>query len=303
MDVFTPDRIRRITLLGAVITAVDAGAAQVPPGQLMQTPGDDGEREQISSDARALGDEGLLNLDERLAGMWTARPTAAGRQAWQDFTDQRDDPLARARYLRNQYLRWLYLEENAGRPSRPDQYAQSGASYLGAPFDLQEIDKAGAWLKERGFLKGPGSWGTEGPILPTLTAKGVDHVENDTDVHLSPAAAMSATSTWYVFNAPAQVAHHSDNARFVQVNSAVRDRAAQISEALRQLVELVGGEERDAIQRAADELQKEAAGEARPERLKAIGEAALRVLSSGAGGAIGAFVSDQITQFLGSLPL
>lgn len=301
MDALTPGRIRQLGLLGAVIALVDSGEAQATPGQLMASPDDDVERERVSSDVRALGDEGLLSIDERLAGMWTARPTGAGRHAWADFDAIRSDPFARARQLRNDYLVWIYEQEDLGRNTGPDGFVDLGAAFLGGPYSSAEVDKAGAWLKDRGFLKGQAAWQTEGPLRPSLTAKGIEYVENGTDVHVTPGAAAPATS--FVFHGPAQVAHNSQHVQMLQTNADTREAAREIASSLQQLVALMTGDEREALQQVADDLQTEADGDARPQRFKALGEAALRALSAGAGGAIGNFVSDRLTEFLGTLPL
>lgn len=301
MDALTPSRIRQLGLLGAVIALVDSGHAQATPGQLMASPDDDVERERISSDARALGDEGLLNIDERLAGMWTARPTGTGRHAWAEFNALRRDLISRARQVRNEYLVWIYKQQDLGRGTSSDEFVESGASFLGDGYSSVEVDKAGAWLKDRGFLKGQGAWQTEGPLRPSLTAKGVDYVENGTDVHVTPGGAAPAAS--FVFNGPAQVAHNSQHVQMFQANVDSRETAREIASSLQQLAALMAEQDREVLQQVADELQDEAEGDARPQRFKALGEAALRVLASGAGGALGQFVSDRLTDFLGTLPL
>jgi len=301
MDALTPAELRRFVLLGAIINRVDAGEPLVTPGQLMESPADQDERQSLSVDVRVLGDQGFVNVDGRFNGMWTARPTGAGRQAWADFEARRGDALARARQLRNDYLIWVYSADDLKGDTSPIGFVDSGASFLGDSFSFAEVDKAGAWLKDRGFLKGQAAWQTEGPLRPSPTAKGSDYVEKRIDVHVDSRDATPATS--FVFHGPAQVASHSQHVQMIQTNADTREAGREIAESLKQLVAILSGDEREELQHAAEALLTEVDGEARPERLKALGEGALRVLSAGAGGALGSFVSDRLTEFLGTLPL
>ena len=267
----------------------------------MTDSGDSAERATLSADIRALGDQGLLNVDERFNGAWSARPTQAGRDAWSAFSRRRADGVARRRQLRNDYLGWIYQESSGGGSPTVERFLESGPAYLGDPYVLGEVENAGEWLAERRFIKGPGAWGKTGPILPQHTAKGEDYVENERDVHVEPRAVGSTTS--YTVNGPAQIAHDSHHVNQVQNIDSVRDDARELAAALRQLSALMADDTGADVVLAATGLEEEADGEARPHRLRAIAEGAQRALGSGVGGAVGTLISKQLTDFLGSLPL
>jgi len=301
MDALTPAELRRFVLLGAIIDRVDAGEPQVTPGRLMESPADPDERQLLSVDVRALGDQGFVTVDDRFSGMWTARPTGTGREARADFEARRGDALARARQLRNEYLKWIYMADDSKGDTSPTGFVNSGASFLGDSFSFAEVDKAGAWLKDRGFLKGQAAWQTEGPLRPSPTAKGSDYVEKSIDVHVD--ARDAAPTTSFVFHGSAQVASHSQHVQMVQTNADTREAGREIAKLLSELVAFLPGDEREELGGAAEALLREVDGEARPARLKALGEGALRVLSAGAGGALGSLVSDRLTEFLRTLSL
>ena len=277
---------------------VDQGLEQVTPGDLMMDPGDSEERGGLSADARALADSGLLTLDERFNGAWAARPTRAGRDEWASFVSRRDDAVERARQLRNDYLRWIYTQTRRGGFAVADGFLDSGVTYLGRPYTLDDLMQAGKWLKERDFIHGPGAAQRPDPLRPAPTPKGEDWVEARRDVHEAP---HSSGGTSYTFHGPAQVAHGNQNVTQVQQNDQVRDDARRIATALQQLADTESGESRAELASLAGDLRSEADGSARPKRLKEIGSKALDVLGSGAGGALGGFVSTSLTTFLGTL--
>jgi hypothetical protein len=300
MPTYSLPEVRRLSLLGKVILLVDGGEPQVTPDVLMQNPDDDTERAAISADMRALRDHGFVALDERLAGMWVARPTANGRDAWAQFSSMRGSRLERQRQLRNEYMLWIYEAATTARYPQPGDFLQSGAGFLGEPYTAHELERVAVWLKERGFIRGQGAWGHPAPISPEMTAKGEDYIENERDVHVDPRDASGPT---HIYNGPTQVAHAGRDVTQTQHNQVIADEALRLVDALRQLAKLELDARRDELTKVADELEAEAAGEAEPGRLRSLAESAQRALSSGAGGALGSFVSDQLGTFLTSLAL
>ncbi|QIS40563.1 hypothetical protein GW571_14790 (plasmid) [Clavibacter capsici] len=293
--------VRRLDLLGAVIAHVDAGEPHATPGALMRDSSDEDERRALSTDVRVLRDLGYMDLEERMAGMWLARPSQAGRDAWNEFDGLRGNRLERQKALRNVYLRWLYELVHNGRYPQPGEFLESGVNFLGTSFTKDEEERAAVWLKERAFIRGQGSWGHPAPIHPEVTAKGEDYVENDRDVHADPRAIGGGATT--NFNGPTQIAYAGRDANMVQNNQGIADEARHLAQAVQQLATLVDGAQADALVSAARDLEEEAASGARPTRLRAIAEAAQQVLAGGAAGALGNVVSDQIGAFIASLPL
>ncbi|QNE44423.1 hypothetical protein F1C15_11915 [Frigoribacterium sp. NBH87] len=293
--------LRRLGLLGRAVAIVDSGEAQATPGMLAENRSDADERRAVTADAMALSDEGLLRLDERFNGAWLARPTVSGRDTWSEYERRRDDPRERRRRLRNDYLRWIHEAGRQGGPPNGDSFIDSGASYLGALFTLEELHEAGVWLKRQGFIDGGGAWGRSSPLRPFLTAKGEDYVDRERDVHAEPPQGNESTS--YTFNGQTQFASGSSHFTQTQNMGDVGARAGEIAAALRQLSLLSTGIEHEELSAAASQLEEEVAGAARPQRLRAIAEAAQQILVSGAGGALGSIVSSQVTDFIDSLPI
>ncbi|MEW5093699.1 hypothetical protein [Clavibacter michiganensis] len=297
----SPSDVRRLDLLGTVIAQVDDGESQVTPGALMRDPGSEDERRAMAADVRVLRDLGQVDLDERAFGMWLARPTRVGRDAWEEFEALRGNRLERQRALRNEYLRWVYEVAHDGRYPQPGEFVASGASFLGAAYVVDEEHRAAVWLKERGFIRGAGASGHPAPIYPEVTAKGEDYVENDRDVHDDPRATSAGATT--NFNGPTQIAYAARDANMVQNNQGFADGAHQLAEALRQLATLASDAQSAALTTAARDLDEEVASGARPGRLRAIAEGAQQLLIGGAAGALGNVLSDQIGAFITSLPL
>jgi hypothetical protein len=291
---------RRLGLLGRVIELADAGESQVSDVTLTGAGADSSVNSTVSADASTLEDEGLLNLDHRAGGAWLARPTQDGRDAWAELSRRRSDRAQRARQLRNDYILWIYNNRSNG-SADSDSFLRSGASYLGAPYLEDEFLQAGAWLRARDFIEGQGAWGRKSPLFPSLTVKGEDYVENGRDVHMEPTENGGATS--YSFHGPTQFATGSSH--FIQNQNIehVKDAAEELARALHQLSQLSIGPEKAELTAAAADLEEEAAGQVRPQKFRAIAEGIQRILVGGAGGALGAFTSKQVTEFLESLPL
>ncbi|WP_123737492.1 MULTISPECIES: hypothetical protein [unclassified Rathayibacter] len=295
-----PHDFRRLDLLGRAIELTDAGESQVSSRTLAAPDANSGERSMVSADASTLEDEGLLNLDRRASGAWLARPTQAGRDTWAELSRRRDDRAQRARQLRNDYLRWIYNTRRDG-SADSSKFLPSGASYLGAPYPEDEFLEAGAWLRARDFIEGEGAWGRKSPLFPSLTVKGEDYVEHDRDVHMEPTEKGGATS--YAFHGPTQFATGSSHFTQNQNIGEVKAGAEELARALHQLSQLSSGLQKTELTTAATELEEEAAGQARPQKFRAIAEGIQRILVGGAGGALGAFTSKQVTEFLEALPL
>lgn len=289
--------LRRLALIGEIIRLLDSGEPHVTTGMLLRNPADDDERRAVSADARALSDQGLVTLDERYSGAWIARPTPAGRDAWGEFEARREDTVQRQKHLRNDYLRWLYDRTRDGQYTVADHYLESG-TFLGSSFSLPELSRAGAWLAERGFIEGPGAQGRPDPLRARPTARGVDLVEEDRDVH-DQRTENGGTS--YTFHGPAQVAHASQHVIQMQVNSSGAQGAEELAEMLDQLTRTLPADASSQLSDLAAALRDEARGEARNSRFRELGDAVSKAFTGGLGGALGTGLLAHVSTWLASL--
>lgn len=259
--------VRRLLLLGEMIRLSDAGEQQVTAGGLSADPSDREEREALSADARALRDQELVHLDERFnGGGWLARPTRAGRDAWQDFVARRDNVAQRRARTRNDYLRWLYDNTRDGSYAVADAFLEARQTYLGAAYTQEDLIQAGAWLAARGFIDGPGVDQRPDPLRPRPTVKGEDYIESGKDVHKQTSAVGSTT---YSIQGNAQIAHNSHNAIQVQPKESVREETLALVAALQQMLPAIAPDAQDQFAQLAKALRDEATGAARPSRLRA----------------------------------
>jgi hypothetical protein len=285
-------------LLGDVIVRVDGGEQQVAAGALIADPADAEARNSLSADARALGDQGLLTIDERLGGAWLARLTPAGRDAWEEFELRRADKVQRAAQLRNNYLRWLYDNAQSGGYAVSDHFLESGAAYLDDPYSMDELMAAGRWLADREFIEGPGVDQRPDPVHARPTSKGEDYVEKGWDVRRE---ANAESSVSYNVVGPTQIAHGSHHFVQVQGKDQGREQALTLAAAIEQMLATVPKERRDEIAALATDLREEAEGGGRVDRFREIGGAATKAFSSGAGGALGATLISAVSTWLGNL--
>lgn len=263
----------------------------------MTDPGDAKERQAVTTDARALRDQELISLDERYSGGWAARPNARGRDVWEDFVARRGDIVHRERQIRNDYLRWVYEQTRDVTFANSDEFLQAGPTFLGDPYSMSELMRAGKWLADRGFIDGPGSDQRPDPIRPKLTVTGEDWVEQGRDVN--DAAHDGATS--YVIHGDAQIAHQSHNVVQLQTKGAGREGAEHVADMLEQLAGMLDADSASQTRDFAMQLRSEASGAARPARFREIGDAATKAFSTGLGGALGSAVLAQLITWIGTL--
>lgn len=290
--------VRRLLLLGDMIRCVDAGEQQVTPGGLAADPSGQEERAALTADARALRDQELVLLDERFTGAWVARPTRAGRDAWTDFVARRGDPARRRAQTRNVYLHWVYAQTRDASHADADAFLKAGKTYLGDPYTEKDLLEAGEWLAARGFIEGPGVDQRPDPVRPRTTAKGEDYVEQSRDVAEQESVAGSVN---YNVRGNAQIAHQSQHVIQVQSSDSVWEDTLALVAALEQMLPAVSPDARDQIARAATQLREEANGEARPSRLRELGDSILTAFGSGAGGALGSALMVSVTTWLSTL--
>lgn len=283
------DDVQLLMTLGAIVQLSDAGQ-DVRPGTVLEKLGFDlgiqENRESVHAHARALASRELISLDERFSGAWLARPTPNGRRTWEAFAARRTDRAARRRQLRNDYLRWVFDQiEDHGKASA-DDFLNSGANYLGAPYSAADLESSGAWLAERGLIGGATIDQRRDPVLPTISTRGRAAVEDGEDVN--SLRQENGSRVHNTFNGPTNVAQQSTNVtQTINVEKAWRNDAKQLAEAIEQVLAVIPTEQRSTFANAASELRTEATGPARPERVRTVLQGIVQAASSGAAGAIG----------------
>lgn len=245
--------------------------------------------------------DGYVYLDRRLGNMIAgARPSATGRERAAKFDAARNSALEKRRRLRDDYLYWLYeqIEEKDGGPT-PDDYLASSPSYLGIPYTAKDIEKAGEWLVESGFIQGAAAWQYSGPLRPNLTKKGSFTVESShSTARPLPSGGDTYTTT---VHGPAVVAQgnsqitQTTNVHLVIEGNKLLDG---VQEALQSLPEEI----RDPVSRAKEEARDALQGNPDIGRLKKALGVMAGFLSQTTSGALGGILSTQILAFLGSLP-
>lgn len=277
----------------------DGGDIGVTMDKLVADPRNTEECDNLTSDIRALSEQGLLAVDFPRAGGWTAYSTRKGREAWAAFEERRNDRATRQRTLRNVYLRWLYNNTRGGSYTVSDHFLNSDHTFMGSQYRPDELKEAGAWLADHGFIDGPGSAQRPDPIRARPTSKGADYVEEGRDVRDS---AKRDSPVNYTVHGNAQIAHGSQNVVQLQAGAAGVEGAEQIAAMLDELAELLDGEDLQRTRSLAAQLRAEKGDT--PEkrgRLRETGESLAKAFAGGMGGALGSGLIAHVALWLGTL--
>jgi hypothetical protein len=258
------------------------------------------ELREMNTHVRALATANYVHLDERYAGAWLAQPTDTGKAALTEIRQLRSSARNRRRQMRDDYLIWLYDQDESGSSPTADDFLESGAHFLGTPYTQDDLERTGEWLLERGFIKGPTAWQRPDPIRPQITAKGQLYVEEEKSVHESPTDVGAATFN-NTFHAPAVLAQNSQHVTQTQNINDWKDDARSFAEAVAQLAAILPDNPSLAI--PASELQHEVDNAARPSRVRELVDTIVKALGSGAGGALGGALVTHGAAVLASLPL
>lgn len=256
---------------------------------------DPSEREALNADMRVLRDQAFVTLDERYGGAWLARPTPAGRDAWDEFMVRRADTAQRQRQLRNDYLRWLYARTRDGQFTVADHFLSAGQDFLGDPYSQSELSRAGAWLADRGFIAGPGA---DQRLRARPTVKGEDYVEAGRDVQDPTPENITSFTVMGDHN---QIAHNSHHVTQVRANDALTSQAEQFAAVFEQIAPTLAPGDSEAVAQLADDLRSELEGGGRAARFREIGEAASKAFGAGVGGAVGTSLIASLSAWLGAL--
>jgi hypothetical protein len=115
---------------------------------------------------------------------------------------RRDDPALRAAAARSGLLRWMYHQHIDGvNMPHPSRFASSPeANFEGGPFTDVEIGRAAEYLAKRELIKGPGAFGSTGPLLANINPDGMDCVVDwsaDVSAYLRRQETATNTSTYH----------------------------------------------------------------------------------------------------------
>jgi len=134
---------------------------------------------------RTLEVAGLVTVRPAGTGGWSSRQTTQGRQLWAQITAARTDPRARRRKLRDVYLRWIVGHDNSDATHSPEQFLVTGRTYMGTPYTATDLQLAGEYLFDHGFIKAQDSDRGDESLRPAPTKKGRRMI--DRNVSISPA--------------------------------------------------------------------------------------------------------------------
>lgn len=304
MTEYSANELRRLDLVGAIIEASGKqGGDDVGATELLDSETTSEQERQFNDDVQMLESEGLLMADWRLSGLGDARVTARGHDEWDKLAALRADRPRLLRQMRNDYLKWIYTQADAGIMPNYEDFLSSGANYLGLPYNKNDLENTGKWLMDRGFIDGPSVWGIDGPILPTITAKGSDYVENVHDVHDS--GVPTSGSTIGVQN------NFSGNTNFAQggehihqtINVGWLDGARELADAIdARLDEFVDTDIRTDLKASAAGLREAARAGATPAQGRALGSQIAVALAAGAGSAVAGELMKLVLDYLVSIP-
>jgi hypothetical protein len=138
----------------------------------------------ITSDLKYLQSLGLVECFESLAGINNVFIQQAGLDAAHEFRQLRTNPRRRAQEIRDAILSWLYdmhLTTN-GAQTLSDFLGSDKANYLGEPYTVVELERAGDWLFDQRYMTGQRTWGAE-VLRPRITSEGIRLVETGNSVN------------------------------------------------------------------------------------------------------------------------
>lgn len=301
---YSTAEIRRMRLLGIALDLTRHGTDQDVPLDLLaeRLAAETGiGRITITDELRLLQQDGHVNFFETLGGGY-ASVTASGANSSVEFELERSSTQNRRVYLRDVYLRWLYerIEERGSDPT-PDDFLKLGSGFFGFPYSAKDIEKSGEWLKNSGFVDGPGTWGCSAPLRPTLTQKGIYTVENQRSVGDPPPS--SGTSYTNNIHGSANIAQGNHDVQQHLIHSEMWvDQGLQLANVLEQALPTMATDLGDALREQLIQFRSELQGEAKPSSIRRIATTIGDFLSDTGAGALGGILGTQVIQLLASLP-
>lgn len=217
------------------------------------------ERAEVNRTVHRLADWALVELDERFGGAWRATVTELGLTQHAALEQQRGSRLERRRHYRLAYLNWIY-EHDEGSMLLADDFLVSGAHWFGEPIAEADLHEAGKWLKEHGYIEGPGVWGGRpDPLRVKITPLGSQAIQHELPLG-APDPAPSATHNYSIgtINGPAAIAQGSTNVT-QQIGGDWRELAQAMAVVIESLQASLPAAAREEFAKHAETLRAEVA--------------------------------------------
>ena len=306
MPEYSPTDLRQIDVLGKLIRATEAEPSEPWASSRAVLPEGAGHNatSALRDEIRTLEAAELVTVDWRYSGGWLAKPTGAGRDAWAALDAARNDRRARRFQLRDVYLSWVVDQDDDGASPVPEQFFDSGATYLGVPYTQDDLERTGEYLFDHGYIKGPRADQRPDPLRPLPTAKGRYTVEQGISVNASaPQDATLAGDTYNnTFNAPTNVAQGSHDVQQT-INISWQDQARSFVDEISGRLDRIEDEQvRADLTSATEELRAEVDGEARPHKVRAVVSKIAMALGTAAASEVGTDLMQHALQLVGVLP-
>lgn len=207
--------------------------------------------------------------DETVGGTCSVRVKPMGRSAVRRFRERQANKIDRKRALPDKYLRYIWERHEAGSHGTPSDFLATEPHWCGDVYTAAEVERAGAWLYERGFVTGVLMNNSDAPIRVEITSVGADRVENRQSVHEQPVTPTANnhfhnTITGGNVNVAQQAAHFTQT----QDNRSGAAAALELADAAVERVSHLPSEHRAGVAAAASDLRDEAQGPARGQRLR-----------------------------------
>ncbi|MFI1769159.1 hypothetical protein ACH41H_45010 [Streptomyces sp. NPDC020800] len=214
--------------------------------------------------------KGALNDRHSTMGIPVANLTPSGIEVMEERRRRRASPVARSAAARRGLLVWLWgqTEKDVNYPAVEKILEVPESLFEGARLTADEIDRAAAYLEEKGLIKGIKVADRRGPVRAEITAEGQDCVEHfDGDAGAYDRRHSGTTYNTYLPNAQGVIVGEQQN--FTQNNTAGIDPRAfiQLAGYVGQISGTLGipEPERVELERAAQGLHAEATAES-PQR-------------------------------------
>lgn len=252
-------------------------------------------------------------MDDRRStmGIPAASLTSLGIEVMEDRRRRRASPVARSAAAQRGLLLWLWAQRDAGvgYPVVDKILEEPESMFQGTRLSADNIDRAAAYLAEKGLIRGMTVDQRRGPIRAEITAEGQDCVEHfDGDVGAYERRNSSGNTT---FNIGSNTGNIAANSRDFTLNATTNNgidpaRVVMLARALRQaapVLELPEGEAAEFV-RLATSLEEEAGGgNPDPARLQRWGASMLAILNSPVvSGALGSVLATYTGMALPGLP-
>ena len=297
-----PEWLRRLRLLDLIREETNVGREVDADSLARRLPTEDAGH--APADLADLAARGWVARSEEAAiggdTLGICRLLPEGADFLEDIRETREDTRARRRAARDAVLQWLYAETCEGRrsPVMSDFAKSPYGLFYGHPFTEEEADTAAAFLKDEGYLTGTASWG-HGIPRPAITTAGERVAESGRSVNAEAASPGSV----HIHGSHNVLAMHGSTASQT-VTVETKHQALQVSQALRESLDVLGLDPEDATEAGAIARELDTVASAPspdPGRLAQLLTRARDIATSGTAQVIGGFIATSAAQALQQL--